>query len=235
PFITKSGVRVLLPPGPSAPTVAPDAQPFPTATSGDILVIVLMVIVVMVARAIVVIVLMVIVLMVIMVIVVIVLMVIVLMVIVVIVVMVIVVMVILLMVIVLMAIRNPGHGHRGSFLEGCLAAATGCGCKTSRTSWPARRPPTSRPVRTPRPSRSVYARLRYGQEYSGDWIVSSPRNLANVKYELYDACLARDPITALNKMGAAGFRPCTDPPEIPVSSRCNSDSWEIMMYKDVWQ
>ncbi|CAK0818931.1 unnamed protein product, partial [Prorocentrum cordatum] len=87
----------------------------------------------------------------------------------------------------------------------------------------------------PRPSRSVYARLRYGQEYSGDWIVSSPRNLANVKYELYDACLARDPITALNKMGAAGFRPCTDPPEIPVSSRCNSDSWEIMMYKDVWQ
>jgi len=84
-------------------------------------------------------------------------------------------------------------------------------------------------------SHRVYARLRYGQEYSGDWIVSSPRNLANVKYELYDACLARDPITALNKMGAAGFRPCTDPPEIPVSSRCNSDSWEIMMYKDVWQ
>jgi len=81
----------------------------------------------------------------------------------------------------------------------------------------------------------VYARLRYGLEYSGDWIVSSPRNLPNVAYELYDACLARDPITALNKMGAAGFRPCMDPPNVPSSSRCQSDVWEIMMYKDVWQ
>jgi hypothetical protein len=84
-------------------------------------------------------------------------------------------------------------------------------------------------------SHRVYARLRSGLEYSGDWIVSSPRNLQNVEYELYDACLARDPITALNKMGAAGFRPCTDPPEVPSSSRCRSDNWEIMMYKDVWQ
>lgn len=25
---------------------------------------------------------------------------------------------------------------------------------------------------------AVYARLRYGQEYSGDWIVSSPRRTA---------------------------------------------------------
>lgn len=84
-------------------------------------------------------------------------------------------------------------------------------------------------------SHRVYARLRYGLEYSGDWIVSSPRNLPNVEYELYDACLARDPITALNKMGAAGFRPCADPPDVPPSSRCHSDTWEIMMYKDVWQ
>lgn len=83
-------------------------------------------------------------------------------------------------------------------------------------------------------SHRVYARLRYGQEYSGDWIVSSPRNLPSVEYELHDACLARDPITALNKMGAAGFRPCKDPPEIPHSAKFHSDSWEIIMYKDVW-
>eukprot|EP00929_Paragymnodinium_shiwhaense_P117166 TRINITY_DN8743_c0_g1_i3.p1 TRINITY_DN8743_c0_g1~~TRINITY_DN8743_c0_g1_i3.p1 ORF type:complete len:263 (+),score=31.59 TRINITY_DN8743_c0_g1_i3:132-920(+) len=84
-------------------------------------------------------------------------------------------------------------------------------------------------------SHRVYARLRWGAEYSGDWVVSSPRNLANVDYELYDACLARDPITALNKMGAAGFRPCRDPPEVPSAQRAHSDQWEIMMYKDVWQ
>mmetsp|Transcript_23387 Transcript_23387/g.79227 ORF Transcript_23387/g.79227 Transcript_23387/m.79227 type:complete len:270 (-) Transcript_23387:168-977(-) len=84
-------------------------------------------------------------------------------------------------------------------------------------------------------SHRVYARLRHGAEYSGDWIVSSPRNLPNVDYELYDACLARDPITALNKMGAAGFRPCADPPDVPSSTRCHSDQWEIMMYKDVYQ
>jgi len=79
----------------------------------------------------------------------------------------------------------------------------------------------------------VYGRLRYGLEYSGDWIVSSPRNLPNVEYELYDACLARDPITALNKMGQAGFKPCIDPPVVPASSACHSDTWEIMMYRDV--
>lgn len=84
-------------------------------------------------------------------------------------------------------------------------------------------------------SHRVYARLRYGLEYSGDWIVSSPRNLPCVQYELYDACLARDPITALNKMGAAGFRPCEDPPDVPSSSGCQSEKWEIMLYKDVWQ
>lgn len=84
-------------------------------------------------------------------------------------------------------------------------------------------------------SHRVYARLRYGLEYSGDWIVSSPRNLPNVDYELYDACLARDPITSLNKMGAAGFRPCIDPPDVPSSSKCQSETWEIMMYKDIWQ
>jgi len=81
----------------------------------------------------------------------------------------------------------------------------------------------------------IYARLRYGLEYSGDWIVSSPRNLSNVEYELYDACLARDPITALNRMGAAGFRPCVDPPDVPSATRSHSDTWEILMYKDVWQ
>ena len=138
---------------------------------------------------------------------------------------------------------------------------------------------------TPKNSRShfcffcaVYARLRYGQEYSGDWIVSSPRlallgltlhktqcrnslscrrNLPHVQYELYDACLARDPITALNKMGAleaerplasfgffqtsgtsdswtgaAGFRPCVEPPTVPASTSCQNDDWEIMLYKD---
>ncbi|CAE7468480.1 kctd6 [Symbiodinium sp. CCMP2592] len=84
-------------------------------------------------------------------------------------------------------------------------------------------------------SHRVYARLRYGQEYSGDWIVSSPRNLPHVQYELYDACLARDPITALNKMGAAGFRPCVEPPTVPASTSCQNDDWEIMLYKDVWQ
>lgn len=84
-------------------------------------------------------------------------------------------------------------------------------------------------------SHRLYARLRYGLEYSGDWIVSSPRNLPNCEYELYDACLARDPITALNKMGAAGFRPCIDPPDVPSSSKCRTETWEIMMYKDVYQ
>mmetsp|Transcript_40188 Transcript_40188/g.92376 ORF Transcript_40188/g.92376 Transcript_40188/m.92376 type:complete len:269 (+) Transcript_40188:58-864(+) len=81
----------------------------------------------------------------------------------------------------------------------------------------------------------IYARVRYGLEYTGDWIVSSPRNLPNVHYELYDACLARDPITALNMMGSAGFRPCNEPPDVPSSSACRSDVWEIMMYKDILQ
>eukprot|EP00928_Gymnodinium_smaydae_P042756 TRINITY_DN28758_c0_g1_i1.p1 TRINITY_DN28758_c0_g1~~TRINITY_DN28758_c0_g1_i1.p1 ORF type:complete len:277 (+),score=54.69 TRINITY_DN28758_c0_g1_i1:82-912(+) len=84
-------------------------------------------------------------------------------------------------------------------------------------------------------SHRVYARVRFGTEYSGDWIVSSPRNLPNVDYELYDACLGRDAITALNRMGAAGFRPCVDPPPVPLASQSLSDSWEILMYKDVLQ
>lgn len=84
-------------------------------------------------------------------------------------------------------------------------------------------------------SHRVYARLRCGLEYSGDWIVSSPRNLPNVEYELHDACLARDPISALNKMGAAGYRPCVDPPDVPSAARSHGDTWEIMMFKDVWQ
>ena len=109
------------------------------------------------------------------------------------------------------------------------------------------------------------------------------RNLPHVQYELYDACLARDPVTAMNKMGAplsqkptrgwrhqrcwercvthafakkhqqavfvflpfglsfffllqsysgaAGFRPCLEPPIVPASCASCHDNWEIMMYK----
>jgi len=34
-------------------------------------------------------------------------------------------------------------------------------------------------------SHRVYARVRYGSEYNGDWIVSSPRQIPNVEYQLY--------------------------------------------------
>jgi len=83
-------------------------------------------------------------------------------------------------------------------------------------------------VRTSR----VYVRLRYGPEYSGDWIVSSPRNLAGVVYELHDACLARGPMDAVNKMCEAGFRPVPDVPVAPNVSDFYSDRWEIMMCRD---
>ncbi|CAL1157348.1 unnamed protein product, partial [Cladocopium goreaui] len=35
-----------------------------------------------------------------------------------------------------------------------------------------------------------------GHEYSGGWLVSSPRNLPGVEYELHAACLARSPLEA---------------------------------------
>ncbi|CAK9050546.1 unnamed protein product [Durusdinium trenchii] len=63
-----------------------------------------------------------------------------------------------------------------------------------------------------------FVRLRWGHEYSGGWLVSSPRNLAGVDYELHAACLARSPLEALNKLSKAGFLPCSRPPK--------------MMYKD---
>lgn len=81
------------------------------------------------------------------------------------------------------------------------------------------------------PCDTVYVRLRYGNEYSGDWIVSSPRNLPGVEYELHDACLAREPIAAMNKMTRAGFVPCDYPPRVPPVSDFNTDKWSIMMYR----
>ena len=42
------------------------------------------------------------------------------------------------------------------------------------------------------------ARRRLGHEYSGGWLVSSPRNLPGVEYELHAACLARSPLEALH-------------------------------------
>jgi len=79
----------------------------------------------------------------------------------------------------------------------------------------------------------VYARLRYGHEYPGKWIVSSPRSLPNVEYELYDAALARDMIPAMNKMAQAGFKPCKTPPEVPAVDDLRSDNWQVLMYKDI--
>lgn len=81
------------------------------------------------------------------------------------------------------------------------------------------------------PTDTVYVRLRYGHEYSGDWIVSSPRHLEGVEYELHDACLAREPIAAMNKMIQAGFIPCDYPPRAPPVSDFNTDKWAIMMYR----
>ena len=75
-----------------------------------------------------------------------------------------------------------------------------------------------------------FVRLRLGHEYSGGWLVSSPRNLPNVDYELHAACLARSPLEALNKLSQAGFVPCSQPPKMPRMSEL--ESWELMMYKD---
>lgn len=79
----------------------------------------------------------------------------------------------------------------------------------------------------------IYARLRHGHEYPGDWIVSSPRNLPNVKYEAHEAMLSRDLIPAINKMQAAGFKSCTMPPALPDVSDYHREGWQIMMYRDV--
>eukprot|EP00435_Cladocopium_sp_Y103_P021224 s430_g5.t1 len=74
-----------------------------------------------------------------------------------------------------------------------------------------------------------YVRLRLGHEYSGGWLVSSPRNLPGVEYELHAACLARSPLEALNKLSKAGFLPCSQPPKMP---RMSDADWELMLYKD---
>jgi len=77
-----------------------------------------------------------------------------------------------------------------------------------------------------------FVRLRYGHEYSGDWIVSSPRNLPGVPYEMHDACLARTPIEAMNRMSKVGYRPIDFPPRLPPVSSAYTDKWVILMYKD---
>eukprot|EP00439_Symbiodinium_sp_Y106_P026508 s1819_g3.t1 len=61
-----------------------------------------------------------------------------------------------------------------------------------------------------------FVRLRYGHEYSGGWIISSPRNLPGVDYELHAACLARSPLEAM----------------MPRVSELEK-GWEILMYKDL--
>merc|ERR1719254_120491 len=81
-----------------------------------------------------------------------------------------------------------------------------------------------------RRSARSYVRLRWGHEYSGDWVVSSPRNLPNVAYELHDACLARDPMLALNKMCEASFRPVPEVPRAPRVADSHTDRWEIMLW-----
>mmetsp|Transcript_49816 Transcript_49816/g.102812 ORF Transcript_49816/g.102812 Transcript_49816/m.102812 type:complete len:278 (+) Transcript_49816:26-859(+) len=77
-----------------------------------------------------------------------------------------------------------------------------------------------------------FVRLRYGHEYSGGWIISSPRNLPGVDYELHAACLARSPLEAMNKLSKAGFHPCDQPPRMPRVSELEK-GWEILMYKDL--
>lgn len=79
----------------------------------------------------------------------------------------------------------------------------------------------------------MYARLRYGHEYPGDWIVSSPRAIPDVDYDLYEATLGRDLIMAMNRMVRAGFKPCTVPPLLPKISQYHTDTWQLMMYKDI--
>mmetsp|Transcript_70794 Transcript_70794/g.156182 ORF Transcript_70794/g.156182 Transcript_70794/m.156182 type:complete len:243 (-) Transcript_70794:24-752(-) len=90
------------------------------------------------------------------------------------------------------------------------------------------RPQTQELVHEMKTSRQ-YVRLRLGHEYSGGWLVSSPRNLPGVEYELHAACLARSPLEALNKLSKAGFLPCSQPPKMP---RMSDADWELMLYKD---
>lgn len=78
----------------------------------------------------------------------------------------------------------------------------------------------------------VFARLRHGPEYNERWIVSSPRNISGVQYELHNACLGHGPIEAMNRMSQAGFKPVDFPPKIPPVSRFYTNTWEIMMYRD---
>jgi len=78
----------------------------------------------------------------------------------------------------------------------------------------------------------MYVRLRNGHEYPGEWVVTSPRGVPGVQYELHDACVARTAISALNKMSEAGFVVC-EVPQIPPVRDLHSDNWDIRMYKDV--
>lgn len=84
----------------------------------------------------------------------------------------------------------------------------------------------------PTRSERVFARLRHGPEYNERWIVSSPRNLPGVQYELHNACLGHGPLEAMNRMSQAGFKPVDFPPNIPKVSKFYTPSWEIMMYRD---
>eukprot|EP00747_Dinoflagellata_sp_TGD_P071756 gnl/TRDRNA2_/TRDRNA2_157183_c2_seq1.p1 gnl/TRDRNA2_/TRDRNA2_157183_c2~~gnl/TRDRNA2_/TRDRNA2_157183_c2_seq1.p1 ORF type:complete len:326 (-),score=30.70 gnl/TRDRNA2_/TRDRNA2_157183_c2_seq1:115-1092(-) len=129
-------------------------------------------------------------------------------------------------------LRSLFHILAGPLLSVCNASGGGPGAFLQSLTYDLARAEAIDFTTIPR-SHRLYARLRYGGEYSGDWIVSSPRNLPGVEYELYDACLARDPVSAMNKMGGAGFLPCQHPPIIPPSSQCHCDNWEILMYKDI--
>lgn len=86
-------------------------------------------------------------------------------------------------------------------------------------------------TRAPRSER-VFARLRHGPEYNERWIVSSPRNISGVQYELHNACLGHGPLEAMNRMAQAGFKPVDFPPKIPRVSMFYTNTWEVMMYRD---
>lgn len=79
----------------------------------------------------------------------------------------------------------------------------------------------------------LFCRLRYGHEYQGGWVVSSPRNLPGVEYELHGACLARSILSAINKLSAAGWRTCEDPPKVPPITELSKLDWGVGMYKDI--
>eukprot|EP00929_Paragymnodinium_shiwhaense_P011529 TRINITY_DN11736_c0_g1_i1.p1 TRINITY_DN11736_c0_g1~~TRINITY_DN11736_c0_g1_i1.p1 ORF type:complete len:420 (-),score=52.37 TRINITY_DN11736_c0_g1_i1:39-1298(-) len=83
----------------------------------------------------------------------------------------------------------------------------------------------------PSPAVPQFARLRYGHEYNGDWVVSSPRNLPGVVYELHGACLARSPMEAMNRMSEAGWKPCDFPPKMPPYGKVCLNDWRLIMTK----